>query len=70
MNEQSKVSVIIHKWYRRFEYLKRHRICSRELTKIRSKGAYDLFDWLYRNKRKEELNAKGRESVVWGEVTE
>ena len=70
MNEQSKVSVIIHKWYRRFEYLKRYRICSHELTKIRSKGAYDLFDWLYRNKRKEELNAKGRESVVWGEVTE
>lgn len=70
MNEQNKVSVIIRKWYRRFEYLKRHRICSHELTQIRSKGGYDLFDWLYRNRRKEGLNAKGRESVVWGEVAE
>ena len=70
MNEQNKVSVIIRKWYRRFEYLKRHRICSCELTKIRSKGGYDLFDWLYRNKRKEELNQRSRANIVWGEVAE
>ena len=70
MNEQNKVSVIIRKWYRRFEYLKQHRICSHELTQIRSKGGYDLFDWLYRNKRKEELNARSRATVVWGEVAE
>jgi len=54
MNEQSKVSVIIRKWYRRFKYLKLHRIRSYELTQIRSKGGYDLFDWLYRNRRKGE----------------
>ena len=70
MNEVSKLSLTIRKWYRRFEYLKRHRICSYELTQIRSKGGYDLFDWIYRNKRKEELNARSRESAVWGEVAE
>ena len=55
MNEQSKVSLIIRKWYRRFKYLKRHRICTHELTQIRSKGGYDLFDWLYKDERKEKL---------------
>ena len=58
MNEQNKVSVIIRKWYRRFEYLKRHRSCSYELTQIRSKLGYDTFDWIYRNKRKQELNPR------------
>ena len=70
MNERSKFSLIIRKWYRRFEYLRRHRICSCELTQIRSKLGYDTFDWLYRNKRKEELNQRSRATIVWGEVAE
>ena len=70
MNTVNKVSRTIRKWYRRYEYLKRHRICSYELTQIRSKLGYDTFDWLYRNKRREELNARSRESIVWGEVAE
>lgn len=64
MNEVSKLSLTIRKWYRRFEYLKRHRICSYELTQIRSKLGYDTFDWIYRNKRREELNARCRGSAV------
>lgn len=70
MNEKNAVSARIRKWYSRFEYLKRHRICSHELTQIRSKLGYDTFDWIYRHKRREELNARSRASVVWGEVAE
>lgn len=63
MNKASKVSLKIRKWYRRFEYLKRHRICSHELTQIRSKLGYDTFDWIYRNKRKQELNPRSRATI-------
>ena len=66
MNTNNSVSRRIRKWYCRFEYFKRHRICSNELTRIRSKLGYDTFDWIYRNKRKEELNVRSRASVVWG----
>ena len=63
MNKASKVSLKIRKWYRRFEYLKRNRSCSYELTQIRSKLGYDTFDWIYRNKRKQELNPRSRETI-------